>query len=61
MLNTTLDGTHRFTSDDEEYETWLEEYKDAVKAAEESEEAEETEEAEGSEDEGGTESEGEGE
>lgn len=61
VLNTTLDGTHRFTADDEEYETWLEEYKDAVKAAEESEEAEETEEAEGSEDEGGTESEGEGE
>jgi len=61
VLNTTLDGTHRFTADDEEYETWLEEYKDAVKAAEESEAAEETEEAEGTEDEGGTESEGEGE
>ena len=56
VLNTTLDGTHRFTADDEEYETWFEEYKDAVKAAEESEEAEETEESEDE-----SESEGEGE
>jgi UPF0755 protein len=54
VLNSTLDGTHRFTADDDEYELWLEEYEDAVKAA--SEEAEEAEEAED-----GTESEGEGE
>ncbi len=47
VLNTTLDGTHRFTSDDEEYETWLEEYKKAVKAAEEPEETEEQEGTEG--------------
>ncbi len=47
VLNTTLDGTHRFTSDDEEYETCLEEYKEAVKAAEEPEEAEEQEGTEG--------------
>ncbi len=57
VLNSTLDGTHRFTADDDEYELWLEEYENAVKAAsEEAEEAEETEEAEGS-----SESEGEGE
>ena len=54
VLNSTLDGTHRFTADEEEYNSWLEEYEDAVKAA--SEEAEETE---GPAD--GTESEGEGE
>jgi len=57
VLNSTLDGTHRFTADDDEYELWLEEYEDAVKAA--SEEAEDAEEAEKAED--GTESEGEGE
>lgn len=34
VLNSTLDGTHRFTDDKDEYEQWLEEYKDAVKAAE---------------------------
>ena len=54
VLNSTLDGTHRFTADEEEYNSWLEEYEDAVKAA-----SEEAEEAEGSAD--GTESEGEGE
>ena len=54
VLNSTLDGTHRFTADVSEYNSWLEEYEDAVKAA--SEEAEETE---GPAD--GTESEGEGE
>ena len=52
--NSTLDGTHKFTADDEEYETWLKEYEDAVKAA-----SEEADEAEGSGD--STESEGEGE
>ena len=50
VLNSTLDGTHRFTSDEEEYESWLEEYENAVKAAAETEESED-----------GTESEGEGE
>ena len=57
VLNSTLDGTHRFTADEDEYKTWLEEYEDAVKAA--AEEAEKAEEAEGSAD--GTESEGDGE
>ena len=57
VLNSTLDGTHRFTADENEYNSWLEEYENAVKAeAEEAEESEEAEEASG-----GTESEGEGE
>ena len=34
VLNSSLDGTHRFTSDEEEYKSWLEEYEEAVKAAE---------------------------
>ena len=34
VLNSTLDGTHRFTSDEEEYQEWLGEYKEAVEAAE---------------------------
>ena len=55
VLNSTLDGTHRFTAAEEEYEEWLEEYEDAVKAAEEPEE----EEAEEAEDEDASESEGE--
>ena len=60
VLNSTLDGTHKFTVDEDEYNTWLEEYEEAVKAAaEEAEKAEEAEETEGSAD--GTESEGEGE
>ena len=54
VLNSSLDGTHKFTADEDEYDTWLEEYEDAVKAA--SEEAEETEETEGAGD--GTENEG---
>lgn len=54
VLNSTLDGTHRFTADDDEYNTWVEEYENAVKAA-----SEEAEEAETSGDD--TESEGEGE
>ena len=54
VLSSTLDGTHRFTADEEEYKTWLEEYENAVKAA-----AEEAEQEEGSKD--GAESEGEGE
>ena len=53
VLSSTLDGTHRFTADEEEYKTWLEEYENAVKAA-----AEEAEQEEGSKD--GAESEGEG-
>ena len=57
VLNSTLDGTHRFTADENEYNSWLEEYENAVKA--EAEEAEESEEAEEASD--GTESEGEGE
>ena len=54
VLNSTLDGTHRFTADEEEYEEWLEEYEDAVKAAEEpaEEEAEEAEDEDASESEG---------
>lgn len=44
VLDPALDGKHRFTSDEAEYNSWLEEYENAVKAA--SEEAEETEEAE---------------
>ena len=43
VLSSTLDGTHRFTADVSEYNSWLEEYENAVKAA--SEEAEESEEA----------------
>lgn len=35
VLDSSLNGTHKFTSDEEEYETWLEEYEDAVKAAKE--------------------------
>ncbi|MBR3200545.1 MAG: endolytic transglycosylase MltG [Mogibacterium sp.] len=57
VLNSTLDGTHKFTADEDEYNTWLEEYENAVKEA-----SEETEEAGGDEDkEEGSESEGEGE
>ncbi len=59
VLNSTLDGTHRFTADENEYNSWVEEYENAVKAeAEEAEESEEAEEAEEAPD--GTESEGEG-
>jgi UPF0755 protein len=53
VLSSSLDGTHKFTDDEEEYKKWLKEYEDAVKAA--SEEAEEADDAEGtteSEDEG---------
>ena len=57
VLNSTLDGTHKFTADEAEYNTLLEEYENAVKeASEEADEADETEEAGDS-----TESEGEGE
>ena len=59
VLNSTLDGTHKFTADDDEYQTWLEEYENAVKEASEEAEAEEAEESEGTADE--TESEGENE
>ena len=31
VLSPKLDGTHRFTSDEEEYQEWLDEYEDAVK------------------------------
>ena len=51
VMNSTLDGTHKFTSDEDEYKAWRKEYKKAVKAA-----SEEQEEADG-----GDESEGEGE
>jgi len=45
VLDSSLNGTHRFTADEEEYEAWLEEYEEAVKkAAEEAEASEETEE-----------------
>ena len=54
VLNSTLDGTHKFTADEDEYKTLLEDYENAVKAA-----AEEAEKEEGTKD--GTESEGEGE
>ena len=33
VLSTALDGTHRFTSDEEEYNAWLEEYEKAVNEA----------------------------
>lgn len=35
VLDSSLDGTHRFTSDEEEYEQWTVEYKDAVRSASE--------------------------
>lgn len=50
VLSSSLDGTHKFTDDEEEYKTWLKEYEDAVKAA--SEEADDAEETAESEDEG---------
>jgi UPF0755 protein len=57
VLNSTLDGTHRFTADESEYNAWVEEYENAVMAA-----SEETESSDGSEEAlDGTESEGEGE
>ena len=37
VLAPSLDGTHRFTADDEEYEAWVEEYEEAVKKAQEAE------------------------
>ena len=46
--SSTLDGTHKFTADEDEYNMWLEEYENAIKAAsEEPEEAEDTSESEG--------------
>ena len=56
VLDSTLDGTHRFTSDEAEYNALLAEYEDAVKAEAAAEEADAAEEAEEN-----TESEGEGE
>ena len=48
VLNSTLDGTHKFTSDEAEYNALLAEYENAVKeAAEEAEETEENTESEG--------------
>jgi cell division protein YceG involved in septum cleavage len=32
VLSSSLDGTHKFTSDEAEYQAWLEEYEAAVKA-----------------------------
>jgi UPF0755 protein len=53
VLSSSLDGTHKFTDDEEEYKKWLKEYEDAVKAAsEEAEEADDAEETTESEDEG---------
>ena len=47
VLSSSLDGTHKFTDDEEEYKKWLKEYEDAIKAAsEESDDAEETTESE---------------
>ena len=42
VLSSKLDGTHRFTSDEAEYQAWLEEYDAAVKANESSEDSEES-------------------
>ena len=56
VLDSTLDGTHRFTSDEAEYNALLAEYEDAVKAETAAEEADAAKEAEEN-----TESEGEGE
>ncbi len=42
VLSSKLDGTHRFTSDEAEYQAWLEEYDAAVKANESSEDTEES-------------------
>ncbi len=53
VLDSSLDGTHRFTDDEEEYEEWTQEYKDAVKAA--SEEHEEDRNGSGKESEGDSE------
>ncbi len=47
VLDSSLDGSHRFTSDEAEYNTWLEEYETAVKAAEDPAEEEESSESEG--------------
>ena len=47
VLDPAMDGTHRFTADEAEYETWMAEYKEAVNAAAERENGgEETGEAE---------------
>ena len=56
VLDSTLVGTHRFTSDEAEYNALLAEYEDAVKAEAAAEEADAAKEAEEN-----TESEGEGE
>lgn len=37
VLSSELDGTHKFTSDESEYQAWLEEYNNAVKEREEAE------------------------
>lgn len=34
VLSSALDGTHKFTSDEEEYKEWVEEYEEAVSEAE---------------------------
>ena len=50
VLDSSLDGTHKFTDDEDEYKAWLKEYENAVKAAsDEPEEAEEDTESEGGE------------
>ncbi len=40
VLDSNLSGTHKFTADEAEYETWLQEYEEAVKAASDKAEAE---------------------
>ncbi|MBQ6440756.1 MAG: endolytic transglycosylase MltG [Mogibacterium sp.] len=45
VLNSTLDGTHKFTDNEDEYKEWLDEYEDAVKEAAEPEEDKDSEEA----------------
>lgn len=45
VLDSNLSGTHKFTADEAEYETWLQEYEEAVKAASDEAEAESGEDA----------------
>lgn len=49
VLNTSLDGTHRFTSDENEYDTWMAEYEEALKESGNQESGGEVSEQEGSE------------
>ena len=49
VLSSSLDGYHKFTSDEAEYEQWLEEYNEAYEAFGKDEEAEEEPEESGDE------------